>query len=56
MWRDILRQEGIPSIVKSLTAGAEPGYSLTDFSLWTNVEDAEHAKQIVRGSGEERPS
>jgi hypothetical protein len=52
MWQDVLRQEGIPCIVKSLTAGAEPGYSLNDFSLWTKVNDAEAARAIVLGDAE----
>jgi hypothetical protein len=53
MWQEALKQEGIPSIVKSLTGGAEPGYSLNDFSLWTTAENAERASALVTGPGEE---
>jgi hypothetical protein len=49
MWQEALRQEGIPSIVKSLTGGAEPGYSLNDFSLWTSSQDVERASALVTG-------
>jgi len=49
MWQEALDRAGIKSMVNSLTGGAEPGYSLSDFSLWTRTEDAERAKEIVRG-------